>query len=142
LTKFNKINSYSLQKCLKLVCHLSFKNINFDKKKIIVSLFLLEILSSQKSFLIQSNSNNILLKIRKGSPVGCKVTLRNTKMYEMFDSLALAFTNISTRSFIKISKKMTIYGGRFFCYQIDSFERFFYLSSLVLGEQPRKIDFC
>lgn len=127
---------------MKLICHLSFKGLNFDKKKIIVSLFLLELLSLQKGFLIQSSSNNILLKIRKGSPVGCKVTLRKKRMYDMFDSLVLAFISIPTRSFIRISKKIKKSGGRFFSYQIDSADKFLHVSALTLGEQQRKVDFC
>lgn len=142
ITKFNKLNSFSLQECLKLICHLSFKDVKFDKKQMIICLFLLELLTSQKSCLIQSKNNNMFLKIRKGSPVSCKVTLRGSKMYEMFDSLNLAFTRISPQSFIKISKQIQNKGGRFFSYQLDSLERFVHLSNLTVGEHPKKIDFC
>jgi large subunit ribosomal protein L5 len=130
-----------MQKCLKIICHISFKDLNFDKKKIIVSLFLLELLSSQKTLLIRSSTDNLHLKIRQGSPVACKVTLRKKNMYEMFDSLLLAFTRISTRSFIKVSKKIQIQGGRYFSYQLDSLERFFHLTSITLGEETRKLDY-
>lgn len=142
ITKFNKINTFSLQKCIKLVCHLSFKDINFDKKKIVIFLFLLELLSSQKSCLIQSKSHNMFLKIRKGAPVSCKVTLRGNNMFEMFDTITLAFTRLPTRSFIKISKKIQKHGGRFFSYQMDSLERFLHLSTLTIGESSKSIDFC
>lgn len=140
ISKFNVINTYNIQKCLKLISHISFKELSFDKKKIVVSLFLLELLTVQKSFLIKSSTDNLFLKIRQGSPVGCKVTLRKKRMYEMLDSLILAFTRISTRSFIKISKKIQFTGGRFFSYQIDSLERFFHLTSITLGEEVRKLD--
>jgi hypothetical protein len=140
ISKFNILNTYNIQKCFKLISHISFRELSFDKKKIVVSLFLLEILTTQKSFLIKSSTDNLFLKIRQGSPVGCKVTLRKKRMYEMLDSLTLAFTRISTRSFIKISKKIQIIGGRFFSYQLDSLERFFHLTSITLGEEVRKLD--
>jgi large subunit ribosomal protein L5 len=45
------------------------------------TLMALELITSQKSILTSSNVSNISLKIKKGSPVGCKVTLRKTLMY-------------------------------------------------------------
>lgn len=142
LTKFNSFNSLDIQECSKLICHLSFKDIGFDKKKIIISLFLLELLSSQKSCLIQSKTNNMFLKIRKGAPVGCKVTLRGSNMFEMLDSISMAFTRMPVRNFIQVPKKIQKTGSRFFCYQMNTLERFLHLSVLTIGEQNRKVDMC
>jgi len=44
----------------------------------------LELISTQKSVITLSKKSNITLKIRKGNPNGCKVTLRKEKMYNFF----------------------------------------------------------
>lgn len=45
------------------------------------TLMALELITSQKSMFTSSNVSNISLKIKKGNPVGCKVTLRKKLMY-------------------------------------------------------------
>ena len=44
-------------------------------------------ISGQKPIITKSKSDISNFKIRKGFPVGCKVTLRSTKMYEFFERL-------------------------------------------------------
>ena len=44
----------------------------------------LELITGQKPVITKSKSDISNFKIRKGFPVGCKVTLRSSKMYEVF----------------------------------------------------------
>ena len=74
-TKLNKI-----PKIKKII--LNF-NCNSDEfKPISTSLLALELLVYQKGFLNTAKKTNLFLKIRKGSPVGCKVTLRKTLLLQ------------------------------------------------------------
>ena len=44
----------------------------------------LELITNQKGVLTKTKLPNILLKIKKGNPTGCKVTLRNKTMLNFF----------------------------------------------------------
>ena len=74
-------------------------------KSLISSLAALEILTFQKSFLNYSKISNISLKIRKGQPVGCKVTLRQKNLRLFLHTL---INNISfAKSKNKNNKKIS-----------------------------------
>ena len=45
------------------------------------------LITGQKPLVTKSKSDISNFKIRKGYPVGCKVTLRSAKMYEFFERL-------------------------------------------------------
>ena len=92
-----KLNRYIFYKNLKLdlINKFNFKKIeevpfikkiilnfyckNNSIKSIAQSLLAIEMISNQKGTMIKSKSTNLLLKIRKGSPVGCKVILAKNK---------------------------------------------------------------
>lgn len=87
INKFNYKNIYSIPKIIKIVLNFGIKEVNF---KLLLSLLTaLELISSQKAILTRSSTSNISLKIRKGAPVGCKVTLRKSVMYLFFSKLIL-----------------------------------------------------
>jgi len=87
ISKFNYKNIYSIPKITKIILNFGIKEVNF---KVLLSLITaLELISSQKAILTQSSTSNISLKIRKGAPVGCKVTLRKAAMYSFFYKLIL-----------------------------------------------------
>ena len=52
-----------------------------DNKKIESAINELMLIAGQKPVLTKSKSDISNFKIRKGFPVGCKVTLRSSKMY-------------------------------------------------------------
>jgi len=58
---------------------LQFRFRTYNLQSLITSLSALEIISLNKCLVIKTKSSNISLKLRKGSPIGCKVTLRKTK---------------------------------------------------------------
>ena len=90
LTKFNIINNLNYKKFLKLSLNFGFKDINFDKKKIIPFFIILELVSNQKCIITTSKQDFLSLKIKKGSITGCKVTLRNKNLYNFIDTLIIS----------------------------------------------------
>lgn len=89
-TKFNNIHNSVLKNCNKISLNFGFKEIKFEKKQMVIYFLLLELLTNQKCILTASSKNLILLKIKKGSVTGCKVTLRNENLYSFIDTLILA----------------------------------------------------
>ena len=63
----------------KIVLNFGCKNSNI--RNLGVSLLSLELITGQRGFLTRANRASILLKIRKGDPVGCMVVLKKNKMY-------------------------------------------------------------
>jgi large subunit ribosomal protein L5 len=90
LTKFNINNNLLQKKINKIVLNFGFKNIKFEKKKMILFFMILELITNQKCVLTSSKKNLIFFRIKKGSIVGCKVTIRNLSLYDFLDNLILA----------------------------------------------------
>jgi large subunit ribosomal protein L5 len=82
VNKFYYKNHKKIPKLNKIILNFNCKNINF--KLLISSIIALELITTQKSIITSSKKSNITLKIRKGNPIGCKVTLRKEKMYFFF----------------------------------------------------------
>lgn len=59
---------------------LNFGCKNFNIQKFAITLLALEILTAKKGALSISKSANVLLKIQKGQPAGCKVVLRKNEI--------------------------------------------------------------
>ena len=72
--KFSYKNIYDIPK-LEMI-NLSLNVNSSDLHMLVSSLIALELLANQKGFLIRSKTFNLVSKIRKGDPVGSKVTLR------------------------------------------------------------------
>lgn len=84
VVKYDLINKFKY-KTINNVPRIEFITLNFnfkkfDTKMLLSALAALELITSNKGALIKSKSSNISLKIRKGQPIGCKITLRNASM--------------------------------------------------------------
>ena len=79
LNKFTYRDVSKLPALLSIKLTFNIKNYNF--KNLLISLAALEIISLNKCFLIKSKTSVLSLKIRKGSPIGCTVTLRKNKQF-------------------------------------------------------------
>lgn len=77
--KFLYYKTKSIPKLKKII--LSFSCKTTDIKQLISSVLALELITNQRGLLTTTKQPNILLKIRKGNPVGCKITLRKINMY-------------------------------------------------------------
>ena len=87
LTKFIFKQSSDFPKITKIILSLEYKNPS--SIQLISSLLALEIIGIQKASLITTSKPNINIKIRKGQPIGCKVTLRNTNIYNFLSNFLL-----------------------------------------------------
>lgn len=89
---YDLVNKFYFKSCKNLpslkciVLTFTFKKYEF--KNLLSSLVALKLVCDlQRPFILKSKISNINLKIRKGNPVGCKITLRNKKMYKFFFKL-------------------------------------------------------
>jgi large subunit ribosomal protein L5 len=89
LTKLNYKNIFQIPKINKICLNIGFKNANIEKKKLIKILVLLKLITNQKPIVTLSKKNNIFLKIKKNSIIGCKVTLRKKNIYSFLDKLVI-----------------------------------------------------
>jgi large subunit ribosomal protein L5 len=87
---------------------LNFSCKTTELKTVATHLLALELISNQKGTLTISKRPNLLLKIRKGNPSGCKITLRKDRMVNFLSKI---FTEIfpKTKNFngITVHKKVT-----------------------------------
>ena len=70
------------------------------------SLLALELITHQKGVITKTKLPNVLLKIKRGSPSGCKVTLRKARMLNFLIKLVTnGFSKIKNFDGFKVSKK-------------------------------------
>jgi large subunit ribosomal protein L5 len=89
LAKFHFQNTFQIPKITKICLNIGFKNANIEKKKLINILVLLKLITNQKPQVTKSNKNNIFLKIKKNSIIGCKITLKKKNIYFFLEKLIL-----------------------------------------------------
>lgn len=94
ITKFNGLNNHSQPLLKRIILNFGFKNIHFEKKKMVLFFLILEMISNQKCIITKSKKNLIIFKIKKGGIAGCKVTLRNILLYEFLDNLILSLPRL------------------------------------------------
>lgn len=104
INKFNYANTKELPKITKIILNFGCKKI--DIKRLAASLLALELITYQKSKLTTTKHSNVVLKLRKGNPVGCKVEIRSQKMYYFLEKfLAEIFPKIKNFNGIYINKQ-------------------------------------
>ena len=105
INKFSYNNLDDIPELKKIVLNFGCKS--FDIKSIAASLSALELITAKQGTVTKAKRPNILLKIRKGHPVGCVVVLTKTQMYDFFlKLLTQVFPNLKDFKGIKISKKL------------------------------------
>lgn len=85
INKFNYQNIENLPKLKKII--LSFNCKTSELKNLAIALLALELISKQKGTLTKAKRPNILLKIRKGHPTGCKITLQKKQIFKFFEKI-------------------------------------------------------
>jgi large subunit ribosomal protein L5 len=58
-----------------------------DRKKVEAAAADLALIAGQKAVITKARTSIATFKVREGQPIGCKVTLRKTRMYEFVDRL-------------------------------------------------------
>ena len=87
INKFNYKTIKNIPIIDKMILNFGFKNI--DSKSLYTSFLALELITGKKGIFTQAKTSNILLKIRKGNPVGCKVVLKKRLMYLFLNKLII-----------------------------------------------------
>jgi large subunit ribosomal protein L5 len=114
LTKLNFNNIFKLPNLNIIILNIGLKNANIDKKKMITIILLLKLITNQQIFNTKSRKNNIILKIKKGSIVGCKVTLRKKNVYHFLEKLIFfILPNIRNFQGIYLLKNINILSFQF-----------------------------
>ena len=86
---------------------LNFGCKNSDIKSIASALLSLELMTAKKGSVVTSKRPNVLLKIRKGNPVGCIVVLKkDEKYYFLFKLLSAVFPGLKSFTGINVSKRL------------------------------------
>lgn len=85
--KFLYKNTKELPKLKKIILNFGCKPNNL--KQLSASLLALELITHQKSKITKTKYSNIFLKIRKGNPTGCKVTLRKNKLFNFLAKILI-----------------------------------------------------
>jgi large subunit ribosomal protein L5 len=80
INKFYFKNEQKIPKLKKIVLNIGHKKSEISE--LAISSFFLELITNNKSCkLTASSKTNAFLKLRKGYPVGCKIILKKTEMY-------------------------------------------------------------
>jgi large subunit ribosomal protein L5 len=95
-------NQFQIPKITAIHINIGLKTITTEKQKIISMLTLLKIITNQEPILTKSKKNNIFLKIKKNSIIGCKVTLHKSLIYDFLEkllfSVSFSILNINKKS--------------------------------------------
>jgi large subunit ribosomal protein L5 len=104
--RFNYTSVMQVPRILKITLNMGLGEAMEDKKVIASAMSELEKIAGQKPVSTLSRKSIAGFKLREGWPIGCKVTLRGSRMYEFFDrlvSIALPrvrdFRGLSIKSF-------------------------------------------
>lgn len=105
ILKYDYNNIMELPSFNQIVINTTSKLYVADKKYIISALTALEMITGQKIAINQAKKSIATFKLRKGQPVGCKVTLRNSSLYNFLYKLIISvlpqtrdFKGLSTQS--------------------------------------------
>ena len=105
MKQFSYTTVMQVPKLVKITLNEGVGDATQDKKLVEESAEELSIIAGQKAVITSSRKDISNFKLRKGMPIGAKVTLRNVKMYEFLERLIrVALPRI--RDFNGISEKM------------------------------------
>lgn len=105
INKFFYHNLNDIPELKKIILNFGCKS--FALKTIASSLLALELITTKEGTITKAKRANILLKVRKGYPVGCIVVLKKIKMYNFFLKLLTeVFPNLKDFKGINVSKKL------------------------------------
>ena len=85
--KFGYTNPQEIPKLTKIVLNIGVGDAVTDKKKLNNAVDELALISGQKPVVTKARKSIATFKLREGMPIGCKVTLRSTRMYEFLERL-------------------------------------------------------
>lgn len=87
LEKFSYANEMQIPRLEKIVINMGVGEATADSKKPAIAAADLAAIAGQKSIVTHARNSIAGFKVREGMPIGAKVTLRGTRMYEFMDRL-------------------------------------------------------
>lgn len=87
MKKFSQKNKLSVAKIQKIVVNMGVGKAVDNKKLVEEASGHLSVITGQKPLITKAKKAISGFKLRKGIPIGCKVTLRGKRMYEFLDRL-------------------------------------------------------
>jgi large subunit ribosomal protein L5 len=104
--EFGYKNPLSVPRVDKIVLNMGVGEATADSKKVQLAADDLALIAGQKPVITRARKSISTFKLREGMPIGAKVTLRKTRMYEFLDRLVTValprvrdFRGLSTKSF-------------------------------------------
>lgn len=91
--KYDLVNKYiynhadRLPKLRKIILNFGFKTV--DAKQLSSGLLAFELIANQKGVITTTTKSNVLLKIRKGNPIGCKLTLQKNNLFNFLRKIVM-----------------------------------------------------
>ena len=85
--KFGYKNKLEIPRLDKVVINMGVGEATQDKKKVETAASEMERIAGQKPVITKAKKSIAQFKLREGMPIGCKVTLRRERMYELIDRL-------------------------------------------------------
>lgn len=87
MKKFNYKSPMQIPKLEKIVVNMGVGDAKENPKALDAAVSELSMITGQKPIVIKAKKSVASFKLRQGMKIGCKVTLRNSKMYEFLDRL-------------------------------------------------------
>ncbi|MDR7037535.1 large subunit ribosomal protein L5 [Methylobacterium sp. BE186] len=87
IEEFGYKNPMQVPQIEKIVINMGVGESTADSKKATVAAGDLALIAGQKPVITRARKAIATFKVREGMPIGCKVTLRKTRMYEFMDRL-------------------------------------------------------
>jgi large subunit ribosomal protein L5 len=84
---FGYKNLMEVPKIDKIVLNMGVGEATQDKKKVEAAVNEMALIAGQKPVVCKAKKSVAQFKLREGMPIGCKVTLRRTRMYDFLDRL-------------------------------------------------------
>ena len=105
INKFRYNKSNNIPKLKKIILNFGCKTA--DLKQLSSSLLALELITNRKGKMTKTKKSNILFKIRKGNPTGCKVILSKFDAYNFLSKLIVEiFPKLKNFSGLNTHKKV------------------------------------
>jgi len=112
LEEFGYKNPMQVPRIDKIVLNMGVGESTQDSKKARIASEELTLIAGQKAMVTHARKSIATFKVREGMPLGAKVTLRNTRMYEFMDRLVtIALPRV--RDFRGLNPKSFDGGGNF-----------------------------
>jgi large subunit ribosomal protein L5 len=106
VNKFIFTNNNNIPKIKKITLNFGCKN--FSIQKFATTMLALEMICLKKTAITTAKKPNVILKIQKGQPAGCRVELRNKEIYSFLTRLNLEILpRLQNFSGFKVQKQLS-----------------------------------